>query len=372
METVPESGLSPEDFQYMGDAVRLARLGLGYTTPNPPVGAVIVRDHQIIGYGYHFRAGSPHAERWALKRAGKKARDATLYVTLEPCNHHGRTPPCTEAIIQAGIRRVVFGCLDPNTEVTGGGAQRLRDAGLEVVHPARAEECARLIQGFIRVHRRKRPYTILKVAMTLDGKVGSPGRRLVISSGASRDWVQHLRATCDAVMVGAGTVITDRPELVPRTEFLHDQKPYIRCILDSRLRTPPDAPCYDERSPVIIFHAVDVRPEPVFHRGHITLVPIPTAPGGLDLERVLHHLADHDIQRLLVEPGPILLKSFLQRPDLFDEFWLIHSTKSLDEAPYRDLTETAASVWPRLRFHREECWIFEDDTICRMTPVFNP
>lgn len=363
---------NPNDINFMNHAIRLARLGIGYTSPNPPVGAVIVKDHEIIGYGYHFLAGTAHAERWALQKAGHRASGATLYVTLEPCNHHGRTPPCTEAIIQAGIQRVVFGCLDPNVDVTGGGAQRLRDAGLEVVHSICSSECAELLNGFIQACRFKRPYTILKVATTLDGRVGHQSQRMNITSAEAREWIQQLRATCDGILVGSGTVVADRPALQPRTRLIHSFKPYVRCILDTKLKIPMDAPCLDESTPVYIFHALDTRPDPKFHRPHITLVPTPSDATGLDLGKITGYLADHNVRRLLVEPGPRLLAGFLRRPELIDELWIVRSNRFEGDEMHLGMLPSLEGIPDTLRFQTIQVWSFKEDILCRMLPILGP
>ena len=359
--------IKDEDRRFMQLAFRLARLALGYPAPNPPVGAVVVKHGHILGTGYHFLAGTPHAEQWALRQAGKAARDATLYVTLEPCNHMGRTPPCTLAILKAGIRRLVFSVNDPNPNVTGGGAHRLKEAGLEVIGGVMEEDGRRLLAGFIESLQSQKPYTILKVALTLDGRVGSREHRVMISSPRTFGLVQELRATCDAVLVGSGTVLIDRPALVPRTRFLHPGKNFYRCVLDTRLKTPMDAPCYDERTPVVIFHANDVRPGPEWHRPHRTFVPLRQTQDGLDLAEALHWMGDHDIQRCLVECGPNLFRSFLNHPELINELWILHHPAFGYERIPLSLVENfipdSSISWDIL-----DRWHFGEDLIWRLAP----
>jgi diaminohydroxyphosphoribosylaminopyrimidine deaminase / 5-amino-6-(5-phosphoribosylamino)uracil reductase len=216
--------------------LRLARRGLGRTSPNPPVGAVVVAGGAVVGRGYHRRAGLPHAEVEALRVAGRWARGATLYVTLEPCAHHGRTPPCTEGILAAGIRRVVFGARDPNPSVTGHGARRLRRAGLEVSGGVLQADCDGLIRFFRKHMTTGLPFVTLKLAASLDGRIATAtGESRWITGTASRRFVHRLRAEHDAVLVGAQTVIDDDPELTCRVRGGRNP---LRVILDGHLRMP--------------------------------------------------------------------------------------------------------------------------------------
>ena len=228
-----------EDERYMRLALRLARKGLGRTSPNPMVGAVVVKGNNIVGRGYHHRAGEPHAEILALRQAGTRARGATLYLNLEPCDHFGRTPPCTRAILQAGIRRVVAGMKDPNPLVSGGGIRRLRRAGVRVDVGVLEKECRELNAPFCKYITRKRPFVTLKAAASLDGKVATrSGDSRWISSGTSRNYVHRLRRAMDAVMVGIGTVLKDDPLLTVRLPGGGKSRQPLRVIVDSRLRIP--------------------------------------------------------------------------------------------------------------------------------------
>jgi len=224
-----ESPLTEIDVLYLQRAYELAGRGIGNTSPNPPVGAVLVRDGRIVGEGYHHRAGQPHAEANALARAGAAARGATAYVSLEPCNHTGRTPPCTCALVDAGVKRVVAGTLDPNPKINGGGVTFLRENGIdvEVSGDARARELVALFSGAI---AKQRPFVTLKMAVSLDGAIASrPGTQQWITSEETRVFVRELRIEYDAIMVGAGTVRVDDPQLTVRPPH-HRLRPYVRVI----------------------------------------------------------------------------------------------------------------------------------------------
>ena len=225
-----------DDIKWMGEALRLARLGEGLTRPNPPVGAVVVRNGRVVGRGWHRKAGGPHAEVYALRQAGLRARGATLYVTLEPCSTWGRTPPCTDAILKAGIKRVVAAGPDPNPRHAGKGFRLLRRAGLHVVSGVCPDEARELLAPFASAMVRHRPYVTLKLAESLDGRIAdSAGRSKWITGPASRAVVQGLRRRADAVMVGAGTVLADNPCLVPRPA--RGRRPF-RIIVDAAGRVP--------------------------------------------------------------------------------------------------------------------------------------
>jgi len=227
------------DARWMGEACAEARRGLGRTAPNPAVGCVIVKSGRLVGKGYHRRAGAPHAEVEALASAGRRAAGATAYVTLEPCCHHGRTPPCTDALVAAGVTAVVVGCKDPNPEVAGKGLRRLRQAGLRAAVGVRKEECEDLIRGFRCWVTEARPWVHVKLAASLDARIAARGGASKwISSPASRKLVQAMRARSDAILVGVGTVLADDPRLTCRQA--RSRNP-LRVVLDSRLRTPADA-----------------------------------------------------------------------------------------------------------------------------------
>ncbi len=227
------------DSAMMRRCLDLARRALGCTSPNPMVGAVIVKDGEIVGEGFHPRAGEPHAEVFALKAAGNKARGATIYVSLEPCNHYGRTPPCSEALVKAGVAKVVIGMVDPNPLVAGGGINRLRSAGIEVISGVEEEACRKLNEGFIHRILYKKPLGILKYAMTLDGKIATTtGHSNWITNEDARSAVRQLRAGCDAVIVGGNTVRQDNPRLTSRFPGAHNP---LRVVMSRSLDLPTQA-----------------------------------------------------------------------------------------------------------------------------------
>ncbi|MBD2624984.1 bifunctional diaminohydroxyphosphoribosylaminopyrimidine deaminase/5-amino-6-(5-phosphoribosylamino)uracil reductase RibD [Trichormus variabilis] len=227
------------DSRMMQRCLELARRALGRTSPNPLVGAVVVKDGEIVGEGFHPRAGEPHAEVFALKAAGDSARGATIYVSLEPCNHYGRTPPCSEGLINAGVSKVIVGMVDPNPLVAGGGIARLRAAGVEVVVGVEEAACQKLNEGFIHRILYKRPLGILKYAMTLDGKIAaSSGHSTWVTNQDARSEVHQLRAACDAVIVGGNTVRQDNPYLTSHQVGGHNP---LRVVMSRSLNLPENA-----------------------------------------------------------------------------------------------------------------------------------
>jgi diaminohydroxyphosphoribosylaminopyrimidine deaminase/5-amino-6-(5-phosphoribosylamino)uracil reductase len=238
MENTIQLGIDA-DRQYMDRAIELAWQGRGWTSPNPMVGAVVVKDGQVVGEGFHPQAGKPHAEIYALDAAGAEAEGATLYVTLEPCAHHGRTPPCVERLLSSGVARVVVAVMDPNPLVAGKGIQRLREAGIEVEVGTSAHEATRLNERFFKYIKTKRPFVAIKTGMSLDGKIATAsGESQWITNEDSRMHVQTLRATYDAIMVGVNTVVQDNPRLTCR---IPGGRQPIKIIIDSMARTPLNA-----------------------------------------------------------------------------------------------------------------------------------
>lgn len=234
MESLQES-----DRRWMQRAIALAWQGIGYTAPNPMVGAVVVHSGDAVGEGFHPKAGEPHAEVFALAEAGDRARGATLYVNLEPCNHHGRTPPCSEAVIRAGIRRVVVGMVDPDPRVAGGGIDRLREAGIDVTVGVEQAACEKLNEAFVHRIRHGRPLGIFKYAMTLDGKIATTtGHSAWVSGPKSRSQVHQLRSECDAVIIGGNTVRQDNPLLT--SHGVGSRNP-LRVVMSRSLALPLDA-----------------------------------------------------------------------------------------------------------------------------------
>ncbi len=250
--------MSSHDY-YMRLCLGLARQAIGKTSPNPMVGAVVVRDGQIVGQGFHPQAGQPHAEVYALKEAGELARGATLYVNLEPCNHYGRTPPCTEALISAGVERVVVGMVDPDERVQGRGIQRLREAGIEVVYPVIEAECLRLNEAFVYRSQHKLPLGILKYAMTLDGKIAAnSGHSSWVTGPEARQWVHRLRSTCDAVVIGGNTLRRDNPLLTTHGQTDHNP---LRVVMSRSFNLPSQAQLWDTKvAPTVVFTLPEADP----------------------------------------------------------------------------------------------------------------
>ncbi|MFO7262642.1 MAG: riboflavin biosynthesis protein RibD [Bacillaceae bacterium G1] len=287
------------DVRWMNMALELARAALGQTSPNPAVGAVVVRNGEVVGLGAHLRAGEPHAEVHALRMAGEKAAGATLYVTLEPCNHYGKTPPCTEQIIAAGIRKVVIACTDPNPRVHGSGIARLKQAGLEVVVGVCEAEARHLNRYFFKWTTTGRPFVTVKTAATLDGKLAAyTGDSRWVTGEEARRRVHRLRRQHDAVMVGINTVLQDDPQLTVRWEEAKGRPP-IRVVLDSRLRLPLDCRLVrNQEAPTLVYTTDPVSPEKeaALRRHGVEVVVVPaashkpaasTTPAG-DGEQPLH------------------------------------------------------------------------------------
>jgi diaminohydroxyphosphoribosylaminopyrimidine deaminase/5-amino-6-(5-phosphoribosylamino)uracil reductase len=296
-------------------ALELARRGEGRTAPNPPVGAVLVRDDQVVGEGYHPAAGKPHAEIYALQAAGRLAAGADLYVTLEPCCHYGRTGPCTEALIAAGVRRVFFGTVDPNPRVAGQGLERLRSAGIEVSAAPLADECRRLIAPFAKHVMTGRPFVILKAAMTLDAQLATvAGQSQWITGTASREAGHRLRDRVDGVLTGTGTVLADNPRLTVRLPS-GGRNP-ARIVIDGRLASSPDSLVYAAEAPGRRFLATadDVaedRLAPFLGQG-VEVLTVPRDGMHLDLGAVMDKLGTIGLQTLLVEAGGNLNRALLR------------------------------------------------------------
>ncbi|GAB7386206.1 bifunctional diaminohydroxyphosphoribosylaminopyrimidine deaminase/5-amino-6-(5-phosphoribosylamino)uracil reductase RibD [Bacillaceae bacterium] len=302
------------DVEYMRLALTLARSAKGQTSPNPHVGAVIVRDGQIVGMGAHLKAGEPHAEIHALRMAKEKANGSTVYVTLEPCSHYGRTPPCAKALIEAGVRKVVIADpFDPDPRVAGRGIRMLREAGIEVVTGILQEEASALNEVFKHYVRTGRPFVTVKTAVTLDGKIATAaGDSRWITGEQAREDVHRLRHEHDAILVGVGTVIADNPKLT--TRLPGGGKNPIRVVMDSNLRIPLDAAVVtDQESPTWIFtteRADPHRAEKLQERG----ISVHSAGRGprVDIEIMLRVLGENGITSLLVEGGAQVNGAFLE------------------------------------------------------------
>jgi diaminohydroxyphosphoribosylaminopyrimidine deaminase/5-amino-6-(5-phosphoribosylamino)uracil reductase len=343
------------DQRFMALALALGRRGQGRTWPNPAVGAVVVKDGVIVGRGWTQPGGRPHAEPEALRRAGEAARGATLYVTLEPCSHFGKSPPCADAIIAAGIVRVVSAIEDPNPEVAGQGHARLRAAGITVDIGLDASEAARDHAGHFRRVRDQRPHVILKLAVSSDDKIAAAGHKPVAISGeAARARVHLLRAQCDAVLVGIGTVMADDPRLTIRLPGMEARSP-VRAVLDPRLRIPGTSRLvHSARETPLWVMASELAEAPAAMKlgaagaQVIRLAPAKTSP-WLDPLAVLHALAEKGITRLLVEGGARVASSFVAA-GLVDEVWLLRGPDpigadgiaALDALPLSAITQSPA------------------------------
>ncbi len=332
------------DQAWMARALQLARQGLYSTHPNPRVGCVIVKDGQLVGEGWHVRAGEPHAEVHALRQAGEQARGATAYVTLEPCSHHGRTPPCAEALVAAGVARVVAAMQDPNPQVAGRGLARLRSVGIEVASGVLEDEARELNRGFIKRMESGLPFVSAKLAMSLDGRTAmASGESQWITGPAARAEVQRLRARASVVLTGADTVLLDGARLTVRgTELGLDEaqtalalsRPPLRVLVDGRLRVPLDAPFF-QAGEVLVATAMAGCEDAYRRAGHEALV---LGQERVDLAALLRELAARGANEVLVEAGPRLVGAFAAQ-GLIDEYQLFVAAKFLGSAarPLLDL-----------------------------------
>ena len=313
---------SPHDREYMADALALAERGLFTTDPNPRVGCVLVRDGQVVGEGWHRRAGEPHAEIHALRAAGQAANGATAYVTLEPCCHRGRTGPCTTALIEAGVSRVVVGMQDPNPEVRGGGLAELEAAGIEVESNVLEGRARALNPGFVSRMTRGRPFVRCKLAMSLDGRTAmASGESRWITGPASRADVHRWRARSSAIVTGIGTVLADDPALTSRLhEFgdTHEVLPALKVVLDSQLRTPPHAQVLAPPGRALILCSESDPARAAALRaagGEIVMIIGARGAGGararVDLAQTMQRLAAREVNEVLLECGPTLAGSCL-------------------------------------------------------------
>jgi diaminohydroxyphosphoribosylaminopyrimidine deaminase/5-amino-6-(5-phosphoribosylamino)uracil reductase len=317
--------------RYMALALRLARRGLGKVSPNPMVGAVIVKGGRIIAQGYHHAFGGDHAEVNALKNARENVRGATLYVTLEPCRHYGKTPPCVEAIIKSRIGRVVVGMEDPDVKMQGGSIRRLRESGIETTVGVLEDQCRALNETYIKHRRTGLPYVTLKFAQTLDGRIATAsGSSTWITSPPSLKLAHRLRATHDAILVGAGTILKDNPQLT--TRLVKGRNPR-RIILDSNLKIPPEVKVFQDQAqaPTLLATTAWDAKEKLAERralGVEVLIVPPDADGRVDLKALLKMLGERDVSSLLVEGGSETITSFL-RLGLADKIIAIIAPKIL-------------------------------------------
>ena len=369
------------DHGHMARALELARRGLYNTRPNPRVGCVIVRDGVVVAEGWTLPAGGLHAEARALQMAGERARGATVYCTLEPCAHHGRTPPCADALIRARPERVVVAAGDPFDRVDGEGLRRLREAGIRVETGLLEAEARNLNPGFHARHERGRPWVRLKLAASLDGRTAmASGESRWITGPAARRDVQHLRARSCALVTGIGTVRGDDPRLNLRPEELSDlsefdlaflaEHPPLRVVLDGRLETPPHARMLDGAGALVVTgaDADPARREALARRAEVLEVSAPS--GRPDLEAALIELARRDCNEVLLECGPQLAGAALAG-DLVDELWLYQapvvlgtSARPLAALDYRMMAE-------RMRFGVREISRIGEDARWVLTPARN-
>jgi len=322
-----------DDLHYMKMALELAARGVGYTSPNPMVGAVVVKDDRVVGRGYHAAVGKPHAEVMALDDAGDLARKATLYVTLEPCNHFGRTPPCTQRVLASGVKRVVVAMADPNPAVTGGGTRWLRDQGVMVDVGVLEAEALQLNEVFVKYVTTGHPFVYLKCAATLDGRIATrTGDARWVTGPEARQHVHRLRHAVDAILVGVETVRRDDPSLTTRLEGENGLDP-IRVILDTRLSTPEQAKVLQLKSKSVTLFVCSENAAPEKCRTFTDLgsevLTAPLAPGGgIDLERLMPLLGARGITSVLIEGGARVIGSAL-RSRIVDKINFFYAPKIL-------------------------------------------
>lgn len=317
-----------DDCYYMKLAINEGRKGIGRTSPNPAVGAIIVKGDQIIAKGYHKKAGSPHAEINAINKAKVPLDGTTMYVTLEPCSHTGKTPPCCEAIAKTGIKRVVVGMTDPNPLVNGRGIAYLQEKGIEVLSGVLVEACETLNQPFIKYIQTALPYMVMKAGVSLDGRLNyQSGTSGWITGEESGRKVHQLRDEFDAILVGAGTVKSDNPSLTTRLPGKKGRDA-VRIILDSRLSTPLSSKVYTQNSsaPAIVFcdkETDEKRQESFIARG-VRVIPVSQSENGLDLHEVVQNIGKEGLLSVLVEGGGFVHGSFM-REKLYDYAYLFHA-----------------------------------------------
>ncbi len=325
-----------DDTFFMQLALDLAQRGIGFTSPNPVVGAVVVKNGEIVGKGYHRRAGGAHAEVNAIKNAGQLAKGATLFVTLEPCNHTGRTPPCTRSIVEAGIRRVVAAMPDPNPDVKGEGTAYLRDKGLDVSLGICEEDARKLNEAFIKYVKTKRPFVTVKCAMTLDGRIATQsGDSKWITGEEARSFVHEMRHVSDAIMVGVNTVKTDNPRLTTRLGDIQGADP-ARVILDTHLTIPEDATILQIESDsdtIVITGAGDSDAAKIKKQGRLEqmgalVLQSPLQNGLLAWDPLIARLGEMGITSLMIEGGSRVIGSAL-RARIVDKIVFFYAPKIL-------------------------------------------
>jgi len=318
------------DEHFMQMALTLARKGQGFTSPNPMVGAVVVKDGQVVGSGYHHAAGKPHAEVNAIDDAGDAAAGATIYVNLEPCNHTGRTPPCTRKIIQAGIDRVVVAMRDPNPDVTGGGIDYLKSRGLQVTAGVCQAEAQRLNEVFVKFSNTQRPFVILKCAATLDGRIATrSGDSKWITNEQSRSFVHHLRHSVDGILVGIDTVKADNPSLTTRLNSEPGKDP-VRIILDTHLSISAEAKVLrldsDSDTVLVAGKKVDPKKRAAIEKKGVRVMEAPLSNSRIDMVTLVEQLGAMDITSVLIEGGGRVIASAL-KSGIVDKIALFYAPK---------------------------------------------
>jgi diaminohydroxyphosphoribosylaminopyrimidine deaminase/5-amino-6-(5-phosphoribosylamino)uracil reductase len=321
---------NPKEEHYMRIALSLAKRGRGKVSPNPLVGAVLVKKGRIVGKGFHQTAGGPHAEVNAMKAAGDKARGADLYINLEPCCHYGKTPPCTDTLLQHKIKRVFVGMVDPNPLVSGKGLERLIKAGIRVKTGILEAEARKLNEVFIKYITRKMPFVILKVASTIDGKIATrTGDARWITGEKARSFVHQLRNEVEAVLVGIGTVKRDNPLLTTRLSQGKGRDPH-RIVIDTNLTLPLSSKLLHLNSPartiIVAAHNASTRKMRKLKELGATILTIPTRKGRLNLRELLKELGKMEITSIMVEGGREIFTSFLEQ-GLADKLYLFYAPK---------------------------------------------
>jgi len=368
------------DAFYMARALELARKGVYSTHPNPRVGCVIVRDGEVVGEGWHVRAGEPHAEVHALRHAGDKAKGATAYVTLEPCSHHGRTPPCADALVNAGVGRVVAAMQDPNPDVAGRGLLRLMSAGIAVQSGVLESEARAINKGFLKRMEHGLPYVRVKLAMSLDGRTAmASGESQWITGPDARSAVQRLRAESSVVLTGADTVLADGARLTVRPDELGLSaeltalavgRPPLRVLVDGRLRVPLDAPFFRAGNALVATCAAASARGRYQDQGH-ELLALPSSGGHVDLRKLLVELAGRGVNDVLVEAGPKLAGAFT-RLGLVDEFQIFVAGKFMGSSARPLLDLPLAQMSEALTLKITDMRAVGDDWRVTAIPVHGP
>jgi len=330
-----QADFSSIDYVHMAAAIQLAQRGLYSTDPNPRVGCIIADGNKVIAEGWHIRAGEGHAEVNALSRARSKAKGATAYVTLEPCSHFGRTPPCAQALIDAGVERVVVSMLDPNPQVAGKGLQLLNEAGIKVESGLLEPQAELLNPGYLKRMRHGRPWVRCKLAMSLDGRTAmASGESQWITSAAAREDVHRLRAQSSAIITGSGTVISDNPSLNARcTEAEQRSEQPLRVVVDSELKVSPQSAVFRQPGTVRIYTLADAAPnrKEALQNVGAEVVMLPARDSRVDLSAMLHELAESQINEVLVEAGAGLAGALLQER-LLDKIIIYVAPKLLGDS----------------------------------------